>query len=142
MKQNLTPLEEPQHHSTTAQYINDIFHKEPISDVFHGLFWWSVLAVASPIIGAGLLFYTLCRCVKYTFFYFIFLSSDNTSVITAAKESNTDLAVYITGCDSGFGKDLATQLAANGFFVFAGCLTSDGIHSYDGELLLWLCNKI
>jgi len=30
--------------------------------------------------------------------------------------------VYITGCDSGFGKCAALQLAERGFTVFAGCL--------------------
>lgn len=132
MKQNDKPLARSPPNSTAVQYINHLLHQEPMSDVFRGLFWWFVLAVVSPIIGAGLLFYTLCRCVTYTFFYFGFLRSDDTSVLTAAKERNHDLAVYITGCDSGFGKDLATQLAADGYFVFAGCLTADGIHSYDG----------
>ncbi|XP_059166193.1 17-beta-hydroxysteroid dehydrogenase type 6-like [Physella acuta] len=34
--------------------------------------------------------------------------------------------VFITGCDSGFGKDLAIRLDKLGFHVFAGCLTDDG----------------
>jgi hypothetical protein len=32
-------------------------------------------------------------------------------------------AVFITGCDSGFGRLLALKLAQNGITVFAGCLT-------------------
>lgn len=31
-------------------------------------------------------------------------------------------AVFITGCDTGFGNMLATELANKGFLVFAGCL--------------------
>lgn len=31
--------------------------------------------------------------------------------------------VFITGCDSGFGKALALQLLQNGMVVFAGCFT-------------------
>ncbi|CAN7994695.1 unnamed protein product [Ixodes pacificus] len=35
-------------------------------------------------------------------------------------------AVLITGCDTGFGHLLAERLAKEGFYVFAGCLFSDG----------------
>ena len=35
-------------------------------------------------------------------------------------------AVLITGCDSGFGYELAKKLDALGLRVFAACLTSEG----------------
>ena len=35
-------------------------------------------------------------------------------------------AVLITGCDSGFGYELAKKLDARGLRVFAACLTSEG----------------
>ena len=35
-------------------------------------------------------------------------------------------AVLITGCDSGFGYELAKKLDSQGLQVFAGCLTSEG----------------
>ncbi|BFZ17507.1 hypothetical protein BsWGS_20557 [Bradybaena similaris] len=34
-------------------------------------------------------------------------------------------AVFITGCDSGFGRELAERLDAMGYQVFAGCLAPD-----------------
>ncbi|GAV07226.1 hypothetical protein RvY_17094-2 [Ramazzottius varieornatus] len=34
-------------------------------------------------------------------------------------------AVFITGCDTGFGHDLAVRLRQYGFHVFAGCLLSE-----------------
>ena len=34
-------------------------------------------------------------------------------------------AVFVTGCDTGFGRDLALKLARNGQPVFAGCLTEN-----------------
>ncbi|KAK6970170.1 retinol dehydrogenase 2-like isoform X1 [Biomphalaria glabrata] len=37
--------------------------------------------------------------------------------------------VFVTGCDSGFGRDLVIQLDKLGFPVFAGCLTKTG-HDY------------
>ena len=33
--------------------------------------------------------------------------------------------VFITGCDSGFGRLLAIKCAKNGIPVFAGCLTPE-----------------
>uniref|UniRef100_A0A672FAG7 D-beta-hydroxybutyrate dehydrogenase, mitochondrial-like n=1 Tax=Salarias fasciatus TaxID=181472 RepID=A0A672FAG7_SALFA len=35
-------------------------------------------------------------------------------------------AVLVTGCDSGFGRQLALCLDRRGFLVFAGCLSPDG----------------
>eukprot|EP01126_Amoeba_proteus_P006366 TRINITY_DN12232_c0_g1_i1.p1 TRINITY_DN12232_c0_g1~~TRINITY_DN12232_c0_g1_i1.p1 ORF type:complete len:347 (-),score=62.20 TRINITY_DN12232_c0_g1_i1:41-1081(-) len=35
-------------------------------------------------------------------------------------------SVLITGCDSGFGKELALKLSGKGITVFAGCLTEKG----------------
>jgi len=40
--------------------------------------------------------------------------------------STTDRGVLITGCDTGFGFELAHQLDAQGLHVFAGCLFKDG----------------
>jgi len=37
----------------------------------------------------------------------------------------SDKAVFITGCDTGFGSRLAKELDSHGFQVFAGCLNVD-----------------
>lgn len=37
-----------------------------------------------------------------------------------------DAFIFITGCDSGFGRLLALQLDQKGFQVLAGCLTPSG----------------
>ncbi|XP_060580974.1 17-beta-hydroxysteroid dehydrogenase type 6-like isoform X1 [Ruditapes philippinarum] len=39
--------------------------------------------------------------------------------------------VLITGCDSGFGNELAKQLEALGFNVFACCLTKSAVEKFD-----------
>ena len=39
--------------------------------------------------------------------------------------------VLITGCDSGFGQQLAVRLDAKGVNVVAGCLTSEGIQKLE-----------
>jgi len=38
------------------------------------------------------------------------------------KIDPTDKAVFVTGCDSGFGNELVIQLDKLGFYVYAGCL--------------------
>ncbi|KJH53747.1 oxidoreductase, short chain dehydrogenase/reductase family protein [Dictyocaulus viviparus] len=44
-------------------------------------------------------------------------------------------AVLITGCDSGFGRELAVRCITEGFTVFAGCLTDEGKRSLEEECL-------
>ncbi|KAG8129487.1 hypothetical protein E2320_016209 [Naja naja] len=41
-------------------------------------------------------------------------------------ENLTEKYIFITGCDSGFGKQLARQLDARGLRVLATCLTPEG----------------
>ncbi|XP_026539660.1 retinol dehydrogenase 16-like [Notechis scutatus] len=41
-------------------------------------------------------------------------------------ENLTEKYVFITGCDSGFGNQLARQLDARGLWVLAACLTPEG----------------
>ncbi|KAI6190350.1 Retinol dehydrogenase 7 [Aphelenchoides bicaudatus] len=42
-------------------------------------------------------------------------------------------AVFISGCDTGFGRQAALKLAQKGCPVFAGCLTKEGITSIENE---------
>jgi len=44
-----------------------------------------------------------------------------------------DKAVVITGCDSGFGRDLALKCLENGMSVFAACFNEDGENSLRDE---------
>lgn len=42
-------------------------------------------------------------------------------------EDGHGYGVLITGCDSGFGHQLALCLDQKGFVVFAGCLSPEGV---------------
>ncbi|GMT10197.1 hypothetical protein PFISCL1PPCAC_1494, partial [Pristionchus fissidentatus] len=42
------------------------------------------------------------------------------------SECMASQAIFITGCDSGFGRALALKCASAGFTVFSGCLTEQG----------------
>ncbi|CAG5126705.1 unnamed protein product [Candidula unifasciata] len=47
------------------------------------------------------------------------------STLPAPRVDPTGKAVFITGCDSGFGHELAERLDKMGYHVFAGCLAPD-----------------
>lgn len=42
-------------------------------------------------------------------------------------------AIFVTGCDTGFGREAALRLAKFGCRVYAGCLTEKGISSIENE---------
>ena len=39
------------------------------------------------------------------------------------RKSANNVAVIVTGCDSGFGRQISLQLAEKGATVFSGCFT-------------------
>jgi len=49
------------------------------------------------------------------------------------ERGEKELAVCITGCDTGFGRELAVTLAERGFVVFAGCLTEQGQRQFHSK---------
>ncbi|XP_069987643.1 D-beta-hydroxybutyrate dehydrogenase, mitochondrial [Penaeus vannamei] len=66
------------------------------------------------------------RCC-WTLFLGLWLVTSAVYVIAAALQVSPEgRAVLITGCDSGFGFDLALHLDKLGFRVFAGCLLAVG----------------
>lgn len=48
-------------------------------------------------------------------------------------EPSQDKVIFITGCDTGFGRALAVRLATKGFKVYAACLTSKGAEEIKAE---------
>ena len=110
-----------------AQKINKFLHIEPYSYIFHAIFWSGIFLIACPIIGIALLWNAFFKGMKY------FLGFDTGMSFIDAKQTSKDLAVYITGCDTGFGKDLAFALSTKGYTVFPGCLTDAGIQQYEGD---------
>mmetsp|Transcript_1040 Transcript_1040/g.1607 ORF Transcript_1040/g.1607 Transcript_1040/m.1607 type:complete len:384 (-) Transcript_1040:272-1423(-) len=101
------------------QDINDILHDEPYSIIAHGLFW-TLLLFAVPFAGMGVMILTVFRVVFYL-----------TGFSRKTISSRANKAVVITGCDSGFGYDVALQCHAMGYQVFAGCLRKDSVSALD-----------
>ena len=101
--------------------LNTLFHTEPISIVVDGVFWFFTL-----LIGC---FYASCACPLLAFYQMILYITGmgNKSVLDEEKE----LAVIITGCDSGFGRAAVPALTSQGFVVFCGCLKKDSFRYYE-----------
>ena len=110
------------------QHINAALHREPAATLAYGFYWSLVLAVGTPLAILFLLLRTLFRLLHLLFWYNIRLwpstvhASSSACDPTTAGGSEYEMAVVITGCDSGFGKELALWAADAGYTVFAGCL--------------------
>ena len=105
--------------SPWLQSINDQLHTEPYSLLAHGIFW-TVLLFSAPFAGFAMIFWTTLRFILYLVGY-------STKTVDTSTQ---DLAVVITGCDSGFGFDLALACQAKGYYVFCGCLKEESLASF------------
>lgn len=76
--------------------------------------------VAHLIAFVGYLFIIWVACWSFSR-YFVEYKYLNKDIVSSANK-----AVLVTGCDSGFGKGVATKLATKfGFHVFACCYSSE-----------------
>lgn len=110
--------------------VNGMLHtNEPIASLCDAIYWWVVLAVLSPLAGVALAASTVRRLLRFPR-----NADSNDQRVDATGSADAELAVFVTGCDSGFGRDIALELASadHGFVVFASCLTPDGVRSFDG----------
>lgn len=106
-----------------VQDLNDLLHKEPYSLLARGCFW-ALAFFLFPIAGTVMLCWTGVNYVLYLTGY---------STQTVDPGGAADLGVVVTGCDTGFGRDLALACHAKGYHVFAACLTKE---SFSGLTML------
>jgi hypothetical protein len=112
------------------QSINRILHCPPVATIVHGLHWAVVLSVAVPVSLWVLVLRTVFRLIMRRPRYVAALEEQ------APGEVPSEYAVVITGCDSGFGHELAVRAAAatsglakghRRFVVFAGCYSKENV---------------
>jgi short chain dehydrogenase len=103
------------------QKINAALHREPVATIAYGIFWSVVLAVSMPMAVCVLQIRTVWQL-------FLWYKQPNDQHHKNAydpasihNKNKYEMAVVITGCDSGFGKELAFWAADAGYTVFAGC---------------------
>lgn len=106
------------------QWINAFLHREPIASLFYGAIWSVYFTVAAPVALIFLPIQAVTRTLLWTFRLLGY------GYYEPSKHEDKELAVVITGCDSGFGKDLALQLAEHGYQVFAGCLLESSFEQF------------
>ena len=104
--------------------LNGLVHQEPFSTLVWCMFWYLFLLFSCPILGFAVLFYSAYYLIR------VYLFKKD---ISPNSLPDTELAVFITGCDTGFGKELAFSLMTKGFFVFAGCLDEKSFDNFKGE---------
>ena len=108
------------------QYVNALLHQEPLASVAHAVYWIFVLTVVTPVA-------TIFLCVQAVVAPLVWVLGLTGQDAYNPKKNNSlnkELAVVITGCDTGFGKELALLASNAGFVVFAGCLSSDTFQQF------------
>jgi NAD(P)-dependent dehydrogenase (short-subunit alcohol dehydrogenase family) len=102
---------------------------KPMSYVFDGIFWIVVLLVGAPVASVGVLaiaIYKLLAFVAKLLGY---------GCIKPNSNAEQKLAVVVTGCDTGFGHDLAFALMKEGFVVFCCCLRKESFKAFENQAL-------
>lgn len=109
------------------QKLNAFLHKEPYAKISHSVYWCFVLCFGAPLFGISLIW----KLIYELFCYFCWHPRR-----IEPKKQGLELAIVITGCDSGFGNELVFRLAAEGFIVFAGCLKKESFSKFSCEPLI------
>jgi len=99
---------------TPIQVFNDIVHQPILGAIIYVIFW-SGFCLISPIGAIFLIFLYLPIVVSYEVYIkvraFIYDRSNRTS---SFGSDHAELVVVITGCDTGFGNDLAMKVREAG----------------------------
>jgi short chain dehydrogenase len=112
--------------SPRLQKLNALLHREPIASIAYSIFWtWILVAVAPVVAIIALPILGIYRLMAWYRDWWGVNDFD-----PARHSDSKELAIVITGCDSGFGKELTLWAADAGFFVFAGCLSKNSFEQF------------
>lgn len=122
----MTEQQQPEHQEWVQKLhkINGILHQEPMATVANGCFWYLILLFIAPLLAFGNLFFTAYKVIAFYGWKKEILPKDH---------PDKTLAVVVTGCDSGFGKELVFSLVSKGFVVFPACLMKESFDHFKGE---------
>jgi NAD(P)-dependent dehydrogenase (short-subunit alcohol dehydrogenase family) len=101
--------------------INALAHLPIVAPLLDGVFWAAVSASAALLAPL-----VLAEGVQRSARELLRTATGGTEAPASARSR---LAVVVTGCDSGFGRSLAIELAQRGYTVFACCLNSASVAS-------------
>jgi short chain dehydrogenase len=109
------------------QTMNSALHSEPLASLVYGLYWSLVWILSFPVVLSVLWGRTIGRILVALLWPEAATAYDPSKKGKQKDDSEKqqELAVVITGCDTGFGRELALRAADQGYIVFAGCLDSE-----------------
>lgn len=113
--------------ASILNFVNNVLHTELIAILLDGLFWIVILLVGFPLAAFVALIKMCCDVTSH------FLRGKDVDPKSSRK--NQEYCVVITGCDSGFGKELVSPLVDRGFTVFCGCLQKESFQCFQDEPL-------
>jgi 11-cis-retinol dehydrogenase len=108
------------------QQLNTWLQQEPVDTIVTAVYWSCVFGLGAPMFGMIMVWLALWQVLVWGIQTLVWTDGSR-NVLEKAQAScqlgeSVELAVVVTGCDTGFGKDLAVQLSEKGFVVFVGCL--------------------
>lgn len=114
--------------SPRLQKLNALLQREPFSFLAYSIFWtWMLLVVVPPLAVCVLPVLAIYRLIAWREDWW---GAQDFNPRSSSHADTTELAIVITGCDFGFGKELALWAAEAGFVVFAGCLSKDSFDQF------------
>jgi len=84
--------------------------------------------IAAIYNGMFMVFYSICSLL-----IFIHILKTIFNLILDGEQNRRGSYALITGCDSGFGYATAYELNKRGIYVFAACLTKDGVQRFEED---------
>ncbi|CAB9530715.1 Short-chain dehydrogenase/reductase family 9C member 7 [Seminavis robusta] len=110
-----------------VNFLNDVLHVEPISIVADAGFWLLILLIGYPLAAVAVLFRMIYRVLGWCL--------GGGGKVDPRANNTQELAVFVTGCDSGFGRQVVEPLTARGFTVFCGCLHKSSFQHFQANAL-------
>jgi hypothetical protein len=104
---------------------NALLHTEPIESIAYGLYWSAFFLLVTPLAVIFLLIQLFVNLGLW------FSGKNNVRAYHPREVPDIELAVVVTGCDTGFGKEIAAVAAKEGFVVFAGCLKAESLKQFN-----------
>lgn len=110
------------------QNVNQFLHTEPIASIVYALYWIIFFIIATPLVTAFLSIQLVVQLV-------LWLTGNTGADACNPKKwaEEKEMAVFVTGCDTGFGTEIAFRAAHEGFVVFAACLKEESKKQFDLE---------
>lgn len=102
------------------QKFNNALHYEPYESIVYCVYWSTIFLFWTPIAIIILFIQTVWNML--TWYTFVGRNSSSKGYYCDPEnQPDYDMGVVITGCDTGFGKELAIRASSYGYTVFAGC---------------------